>query len=313
MGTPEFAVASLRAVHKRFPVSAVVTVPDKQQGRGLQVHPSPVKLAALELGITRILQPESLKSEEFVAELAALKPDVLVVVAFRILPRAVYSLARLGAFNVHGSLLPKYRGAAPINWTIIEGERETGVTSFLLDDHVDTGMILGKRVISIPDSMTAGELHDALMPLAAELAVETVEHLLSGTITPLQQDNTAATKAPKIFRETCHIRWEAPARRVAQFIHGMSPLPGAWSVLPDGKTLKILRVKLVEQLETAAEHESMLQALTAGEFYVAGEELYCACQDGMLQVREVQPEGKRAMSAQDFVRGYRSSQHGMFR
>jgi methionyl-tRNA formyltransferase len=314
MGTPEFAVASLRAVHERFAVRAVVTVPDKPKGRGLQMQPPPVKQAAEELGITTILQPESLKTPEFHAELAALRPDVIAVVAFRILPANIYTLARLGAYNVHGSLLPKFRGAAPINWTIIEGERETGVTSFLLADSVDTGAMLGRRTLPIPDGMTAGELHDAMMPLAAELAVETCEQLLSGTATPLPQDDTHATKAPKIFREMCHIDWTQPAERVRSFIHGLSPHPGAWTTLPDGKTLKILRASIHADIHAEHEGVSGLQAgeLQAGEFAVWDGVWRVSCGDGVLSLTELQPESKRAMPISEYLRGYRGAERGRF-
>jgi methionyl-tRNA formyltransferase len=307
MGTPDFAVASLRAVHARFPVRAVVTVPDKPQGRGLTLQASPVKVAAQELGIGTILQPESLKEPAFAEELAALKPDIIVVVAFRILPREIYTLARLGAFNVHGSLLPKYRGAAPIHWTIVNGETESGVTAFLLADSVDTGAMLGRRTVAIPDGWTTGELHDALMPLAAELAVEICTILASdefanGTFQALQQDNTIATKAPKIFREMCRIDWNKPARKVRNFIHGMSPYPGAWTVLQDGKTLKILRCVYDD---SAAEGQ-------VGAFTIEGAEWRVACQTGSVILEEVQPEGKRAMAVSEFLRGYRGEAREQF-
>ncbi len=307
MGTPEFAVATLRAIHAVFPIAAVVTVPDKPKGRGLQVQPSAVKQAALELGITTILQPATLKDEAFEAELRALKPDIIAVVAFRILPPNIFSLPRLGAFNIHGSLLPKYRGAAPINWAIINGERETGVTSFLLAESVDTGSMLGRRVIPIPDGTTAGELHDALMPLAAELAVETCQRLASGTAKPKPQDDIAATKAPKIFRETCKIDWTKPAHEVRSFIHGLSPYPGAWTAFADGKTAKILRVSAVDWMENAAKP---LTKPEAGEFIVTPDALFISCGEGMLSVQEIQPEGKRAMTTKEFLRGYRGEQHG---
>jgi len=305
MGTPEFAVASLNAIHAVMPVAAVVTVPDKPKGRGLQMQPSAVKVAAEQLGIATILQPESLKSPEFFEHLSALNPDIIAVVAFRILPPTVYRLARLGAFNVHGSLLPKYRGAAPINWTIINGERETGVTSFLLDDNVDTGAVLGRRIIAVPDGMTAGELHDALMPLAAELAVETCQMLATGSVTPLPQDDSVATKAPKIFREHCLIDWNKPAREVRNFIHGMSPHPGAWTLFPVGKTLKILRVSLVEPAQVEC-----VQNAPAGTYAMKQGQWTIACADGAVRVEMVQPEAKRVMTVEEFVHGYRGELQG---
>jgi methionyl-tRNA formyltransferase len=327
MGTPDFAVASLRAVHERYAVRAVVTVPDKPKGRGLQVQSSPVKLAAQELGIETILQPDSLKSPEFRAALEALKPDVMVVVAFRILPREIYSLARLGAFNVHASLLPKYRGAAPINWAIIEGERETGVTSFLLADGVDTGQMLGRSTIAIAEGTTAGELHDALMPLAATLAAETASNLIRGSANPKPQDDTAATKAPKIFRETCAIDWTQPARCVRDFIHGMSPHPGAWTLVSTGAgstvaqaipqaipqaisqtVMKILRVTLDTTSET-----SETRAGEAGTYSIEAGVWRVRCGDGNVVVlAEIQPEGKRVMAASEYLRGFRGAAQGRF-
>lgn len=306
MGTPEFAVASLRGIHAQFPVKAVVTVPDKPKGRGLSVQASAVKEAALELGITIILQPESLKDPDFVRSLAALEPDIIAVVAFRILPREVYTLAKRGAFNVHGSLLPKYRGAAPINWAIINGDAVSGVTSFLLADSVDTGAMLGTRTIAIPDGMTAGELHDALMPLGAELAAETCSMLVSGNITPLPQNDTEATKAPKIFRETCRIDWSKPARELRNFIHGMSPHPGAWTsiqttVPTSGTTLKIMRCGY-----------SPTTDLQQGEFMIDGAKWRVGCGTGEITLLEIQPEGKRLMPISDYLRGYRGEQHGYF-
>ncbi|MCU0424343.1 MAG: methionyl-tRNA formyltransferase [Candidatus Kapabacteria bacterium] len=304
MGTPDFAVASLRAIHAQFPVKAVVTVPDKPKGRGLEVQPSAVKKAALELGITTILQPESLNDAAFQEELKVLNPDIIAVVAFRILPREVYTAARLGAFNIHGSLLPKYRGAAPIHWAIMSGETESGVTSFLLADGVDTGAMLGRRTTPITDGMTTGELHDVLMLLGAELALETCQMLASGTAKPLPQNDSEATKAPKLFRENCHIDWNKSARAVRNQIHGLSPHPGAWTTLPDGKTLKIIRCSL-------ADHEGAAN-LKVGEYRIESGEWLVGCLQGAVQLGEIQPEGKRVMAASEFLRGFRGDIHGEF-
>jgi methionyl-tRNA formyltransferase len=301
MGTPEFAVASLQMINRHYPVRAVVTVPDKPKGRGLEVHPSAVKQAALELGIPTILQPISVKEPSFIEALAAIQPDIFAVVAFRILPREVFTLARLGAFNIHGSLLPKYRGAAPINWTIANGETESGVTSFLLADSVDTGSMLGQRTIAIPDGMTAGELHDALMPLSAELALETCQMLASGNITPITQNDIEATKAPKIFRGDCRIDWNKPARVIRNFIHGMSPHPGAWTLLADGKMLKVMRAAVAENI-----------TLPSGSYIQNGVEWFVGCADGTLRLTEIQPEGKRIMLTSEFLRGYRGATEGVF-
>lgn len=299
MGTPDFAVASLEAIHRVYPVTAVVTTPDKPKGRGLKLQSSPVKAAAERLGITTILQPTSLKTPEFHQELASLQPDIIAVVAFRILPRAIYSLARLGAFNVHGSLLPRYRGAAPINWAIIKGETETGVTSFLLADVVDTGAMLDTRRIAIPDGMTAGELHDALMPLAAELAVETCSALLHGTAQGKPQNDEEATQAPKIFRDDCRIAWHDSVHNVRNTIHGLSPYPGAWTTM-NNTVLKIFRADAIAGT-----------TLAPGEFAIDSSSFVVGCADGALVLRSLQPEGKRALPVADFLRGYRGPERGM--
>lgn len=309
MGTPEFAVASLQAIHARFPVAAVVTVPDAPQGRGLRLQPCAVKKAAVELGIDPILQPASLRDAEFLSVLKEIQPDIIAVVAFRILPKEAYSLAKLGAFNIHASLLPKYRGAAPINWAIINGEKQTGVTSFLLDDSVDTGAMLGQKTIDIPSGMTAGELHDALAPLGAALAVETCAMLASGKVLPQSQNHGEATKAPKIFRQDCRIDWRQNAVFVRNFIHGLSPYPGAWTLTPDGKTLKILRCRLADELQRA---ELLRENVGTGEYLLANGALCVMCQEEALEIVELQPEGKRAMKAGDFIRGFRGAARGAF-
>ncbi len=297
MGTPEFAVPSLRAIHEKFGVAAVVTVPDKPKGRGLKLVPSPMKVAALELGIP-VLQPESIKSPEFAEQIAALKPDIIAVIAFKILPPSVYSQAKLGAFNIHGSLLPKYRGAAPIQWAIINGEKVSGVTSFLLKEKVDTGEILQTKQVEITDGMTAGELYYALMPLAAELAVETCDALLNGAATPIPQNDEEATPAPKLFRENCKIDWKQQAEIVRNFIHGVSPVPGAWTEF-EGKRMKILKADLANSMWSAA-----------GEFTIEGDEMFVACETDGISLKEIQLEGKPVVRAADFVRGWRGEKSG---
>ncbi|HYF01828.1 MAG TPA: methionyl-tRNA formyltransferase [Patescibacteria group bacterium] len=297
MGTPEFAVPSLRAIHAEFGVAAVVTVPDKPKGRGLKLIPSEVKAAALELGIP-VLQPESVKSPEFAQQIAELQPDIIAVIAFKILPPAVYSQAKLGAFNIHGSLLPKYRGAAPIQWAIINGEKKSGVTSFLLQEKVDTGAILKTREVEIGDGMTAGELYFALMPLAAELAVETCGLLLKGEATPQPQNDEEATPAPKLFREQCKIDWKQKAETVRNFIHGVSPVPGAWTMF-EGKRMKILKADLATSMWTAP-----------GEYTIEGEDFIVACNTDAVVLKEIQLEGKPIVKASDFVRGWRGNTTG---
>lgn len=301
MGTPEFAVPSLETLHKEFGVKAVVTIPDKPAGRGLKLQPSPVKTAAQVLGIP-VMQPTSLRDAAFQAELAALQPDIICVIAFRILPASVYSLARLGTFNVHASLLPKFRGAAPIQRAIMAGETESGVTSFLLNDIVDSGNIVLRKSIAIPDGMTAGELYAALMPLAAQAAADTCHALLRGVL-PEQQNNGQATPAPKVFREQCEIDWTKSALEIRNFIHGVSPVPGAWTLL-DGKRFKIYRCVIAELQNNKSAQPS--------EFDMSNEGFRVKCGEGSLHLLQIQPEGKSIMSAEEFMRGRQRGRQGRF-
>jgi methionyl-tRNA formyltransferase len=274
-------------------------VPDKPKGRGRELLPSAVKIKAEELKIP-LLQPEKLKDTEFIAALSRLKPDIMVVIAFRILPPDVYSLARLGAFNIHASLLPKYRGAAPINWAIINGEKSSGLTSFLLREKVDTGDILLQDTIPIPEGSTAGDLHDIMMPKAAKLACDTCRLLLSGDYKTMSQDNSKASPAPKIFPEQCMINWAQHARDLGNFINGVSPIPGAWTIW-EGKRLKILRVEFNSCGRGAP-----------GEYFFEEDHLMAYCQKGLLSILELQVEGKRDMRTADFIKGYRGPRAGVF-
>jgi len=293
MGTPEFAVPSLESLVKAFGVTLVVTNPDKPAGRGLKPVPSAVKLKAMELGVP-VLQPEKLKEPLFVNELKKIEPDIIVVVAFKILPAEVFKVARIASFNVHPSLLPKYRGPAPINWTIINGEKETGLTTFILQEEVDAGNIILQWKYSIPEDFTAGDLHDFLAPKAGEIAVETCRVLLSGNYQLLKQDNSLATKAPKIYPEQCQIDWTKGAREIRNFIYGVSPSPGAWFIL-DGKRFKIFRCEY--KLE---QHQN-----EPGRIIVNSKEILICCSDGYIIPKEVQIEGRRKMAIEEFLRGYR--------
>lgn len=304
MGTPEFAVPALQALHNEFGVTAVVTIPDKPSGRGQKLHASAVKTAALHLGLP-VLQPVSLRDEAFLLELMATEADIICVIAFRILPRSIYSLARLGAFNVHASLLPKFRGAAPIQRAIIAGETESGVTSFLLNDAVDTGNVILRKKIEVPDGMTAGELYAALMPLAAEAAVETCRSLADG-VTPEQQNDAEATPAPKIFREQCSVDWQQPARVVRNFIHGVSPVPGAWTML-NGKRLKILRCNIIDYTGGATAN-----ALQPREYDMRKKNFVVGCGKGAVELTVIQPEGRSQMTGADYVRGWHGELRGSF-
>jgi methionyl-tRNA formyltransferase len=292
MGTPEFAVPSLeRLVEHGYKPVAVVTGPDRPRGRGQQTSPTPVKAAALRLGIDEILQPESLKDPAFLQAVAALEPDVMVVVAYRILPPELYTLARRGAFNLHGSLLPRYRGAAPLHRAVMAGERETGVTTFFLEPKVDTGeVILQKRLPVGPDE-TTGELHDRMMALGAEAVLETVRRIESGEVRTQPQDDAAATPAPKLFREDGRIPWAAPARGVHDHVRGLSPEPGAWTMHGD-LLLKVYRTRIVPGEGVP------------GVVLPAGGRLVVACGEGAVELLEVQPEGRRRMPAAAFLNGY---------
>lgn len=300
MGTPHFAVPSLKALAQAglCPI-AVATAPDRKRGRGQQITPTPVKQAALDLGIGTILAPDDVKDPAFAQDVLDLQPDIIVVVAFRILPEAVFSAARLGTFNLHGSLLPAYRGAAPINRAIMAGETETGVTTFFLKQKVDTGNVIMRRAMPVGENETAGEVHDRMMVLGAEVVVETTRRILDGTAEAMPQDDALASPAPKIFREDCLIDWSQPARNVHNLIRGVSPVPGAFTRF-SGKQLKIFRSRL------AHTGEPMLMAAVApGTILSIEPDLMVATGDGGLILDEVQMEGRQRVSAADFVNGHR--------
>lgn len=292
MGTPEFAVPSLeRLVENGYTPVAVVTGPDRRRGRGRKRSPTPVKEAALRLGIERIVQPESVKDPAFAEEITALEPDVIVVVAFKILPVAVYTPARKGAFNLHGSLLPRYRGAAPLQRAVIAGETETGVTTFFLKKKVDTGEMILQWPMSIGPDETAGEVHDRMMELGAEAVLETVRRIEAGTVETHPQDESVASPAPKIFPEHGRIAWEGPAEAVHNHVRGLSPYPGAWT--HHGETmLKIYRTR----------HATGSGA--PGAVIEAGPRLVVACGSGAVEVLELQQQGRRRLEAVVFLHGY---------
>lgn len=294
MGTPEFAVASLNAlVEAGCNVVGVVTAPDKPAGRGMQLQQSAVKQYAVSKNIP-VLQPEKLKAPAFLDKLAALKADLQVVVAFRMLPEAVWNMPPMGTINVHGSLLPQYRGAAPINWAIINGESATGVTTFQLQHAIDTGNMLMQEVIPITDTMTAGELHDTMKIVGANLLVETIKGLAAGSIQAKPQQDTADLKhAPKLFTSNCTIDWHKPVHEVYNLVRGLSPYPGALTQL-NGKILKVYRAEKI--MKTVAE--------TPGTFVSDNQtHIDVACTDGYLRLTEIQLEGKKKMAVSDFLRG----------
>lgn len=296
MGTPEFAVASLKALlDAHFNVVAVVTAPDKPAGRGLQLHTSAVKKFALERGLN-LLQPVKLKSQEFLNQLKDINPDLQIVVAFRMLPEAVWNLPPMGTINVHGSLLPKYRGAAPINWAIINGEKVTGVTTFKLKHEIDTGDILLQDSIPIDENETAGELHDVMMQVGANLLVKTVNGLISNTLKETPQPQIAnAPHAPKIFTDQCKISWQQNIESIHNLIRGLSPFPGAFTTF-NNKMLKIYK----------SEPEKTSPSIEPGQ-YVTDKKSYLkfAGVNGYIRVLELQLEGKKKMKVDEFLRGYR--------
>lgn len=310
MGTPEFAVPSLKAlVEGGYHVVAVVTTPDKPAGRGRQLHESDVKIAARELGLP-ILQPEKLRDEEFVAAMEALKPDLGIVIAFRMLPEVIWAMPRLGTFNLHASLLPEYRGAAPINWAIINGEKETGITTFLLNHEIDKGAIIGQLREEIMPEDTIGTLYDRLMNKGVGLVLETVEKLAAGDIKPIEQqhiDESTLKPAPKIFKEDCLVDWSKSGRRIVDFVRGLSPYPAAWSrLVRDGEelTVKIFRTSFQE----AAHGEPIGTIRTDWR-----EELEVACSDGWIRIHELQVAGKRRMTTHDLLLGFRQIESYEFR
>lgn len=294
MGTPEFAVPSLKILGENgYNIKAVVTTPDKPKGRGLNVQESDVKKFALEKGY-KILQPESLKDPEFINELRQLNADLFVVVAFRILPEEVYTIPKLGTFNLHSSLLPKYRGAAPINWAIINGDKATGVTTFFLDKSVDTGKIIEQREIEISDDDNAGTLHDKLKELGAETVLSTVKKIEAGNVELMRQNNADATKAPKIFKDDCRIDWTGFAYDIHNKIRGLSPYPAAWTLL-NYKNCKIFASRLTD----------LQSDEKPGFIEVNDGKIFVNTSDNKLEILELQLEGKKRMNTEEFLRGYK--------
>ncbi|MEN3037712.1 MAG: methionyl-tRNA formyltransferase [Candidatus Kryptonium sp.] len=300
MGTPEFAIPSLKILlENSYNISAVVTAPDEPKGRGYKLTPPPVKVFALENKL-RVMQPENLRDENFINELKNLSPDLIVVVAFRILPPEVFKIPPLGTVNVHASLLPRYRGAAPINWAIINGEKKTGITTFFINEKVDTGNIILQKEIPIGPDETAGELHDKLAKLGAEVLLQTLKLIESGSVQPLPQDESLATSAPKIKKEMCQIDWlKKNAQQVHNFVRGLSPSPGAFTFF-GGRLVKIYRTKL------PSEQSTKLTDAEPGQIFVEKDKLYVVCSDlNLIQIIELQIEGKKKLNADEFLRGFR--------
>lgn len=295
MGTPEFAVPSLEVlVENGYEVVGVITAPDKPSGRGLQMTPSEVKVAALKHNL-KILQPTNLKSPEFIEDLRNLNANLQVVVAFRMLPEVVWSMPEIGTFNLHASLLPQYRGAAPINWAIINGEKETGVTTFFLKHEIDTGSILFQEKEPILPEDDAGSLYGRLMKKGAALVLKTVQAIETGEYKPVPQSEPGEMKhAPKLFRETCQIDWNKRSVEIVNLVRGLSPYPAAWTTLA-GKNYKVFRASVVSKKPASPGTID-----TDNKMYV-----HVRASDGWVSIDELQPEGKRRMKTADFLRGYK--------
>lgn len=300
-GTPEFAVASLdKLVMGGYNVAAVVTMPDKPAGRGQQILQSDTKKYAVAHNLP-VLQPEKLKAEDFVDELRRINADLFIVIAFRMLPEVVWQMPKYGTFNLHASLLPKYRGAAPLNWAVINGDTETGVTTFFLKHEIDTGDIIQQKRITIEDSDNAGTVHDKLMTLGADMVIETVDAIIAGTVTTIPQDQlckgATPTPAPKIFKETCHIDWNNPAEKIHNLVRGLSPYPAAWSTFKkDGKEHQL---KIFDTAITGMQANGAIP----GAVKTDKNNIYVACSDNYLQILSLQQSGKKRMDSSAFLRG----------
>lgn len=301
-GTPDFAVESLaRLIDEGFDVAAVVTMPDKPAGRGHKMFQSPVKLFALAHDIP-VLQPVKLKDEEFLSQLSAIGAQLFIVIAFRMLPAAVWQMPPLGTFNLHASLLPRYRGAAPINWAIINGDTSTGVTTFFLKQEIDTGDIIDREEIPIEPADNVGSLHDKLMHLGADLTLRTVKAICDGSLHTIPQGSITETPtpAPKIFRDTCRIDWEMPVRNVHNLVRGLSPYPAAWTEIVSDSA-EPLPVKIFE-----TEIVDATSAGQPGEITISPEgTMIVGCSEGALRILSLQPQNKRRMPASEFLRGMR--------
>ena len=306
MGTPDFAVESLRRlVEGGYQVVGVITMPDKPMGRhGSVLQPSPVKQYAVSQGL-KVLQPEKLKDETFITELRSLQADLQIVVAFRMLPEVVWNMPRLGTFNLHASLLPQYRGAAPINWAVINGDTETGITTFFLQHEIDTGAIIQQVRVPIADTDNVEVVHDKLMYLGGDLVIETVESILKGTVKPIPQEELIHTEtelrpAPKIFKETCRIDWTKGVKKVYDFIRGLSPYPAAWTELSIDEKRQEMKIYATEKEFCSHQHPIGTVVTDHKTFFKV------ATKDGYLRLITLQLAGKKRMEVTDFLRGFRA-------
>lgn len=301
MGTPDFAVASLsKLVESGYAIVGVITAPDRPAGRGRKLQESAVKKYAIQQNI-RILQPTNLKSPSFLNELRSLNANLQVVVAFRMLPNAVWNMPQYGTFNLHASLLPQYRGAAPINWAIINGETETGVTTFFLDEKIDTGEIILQERVAIEETDTAGTLHDKLMLLGADLVLRTIQQIEDGSIKRNKQSNSQnLKKAPKIHKETCRINWNSPIQEIHDHIRGLSPYPAAWTMLINDTETVLVKIYAVAMERKDHSHKN-------GQILFDKKEIRVAVSGGFVQLLKMQLSGKRKMRAQEILNGLKLS------
>lgn len=303
LGTPEFAVESLRRIcDSDYNIAGVVTMPDKPAGRGHRMLQSPVKQFALERGLY-LMQPTNLKDPAFVDELRGLGADLFIVIAFRMLPEVVWSMPPLGTFNLHASLLPRYRGAAPINWAVINGDTETGVTTFFLKHDIDTGDILRQERVPILPEENVGDVHDKLMMLGAEITIDTIRHIIAGDLKPIPQSEmhsgTDPLPAPKIFKETCRIDWSMPAKRIHDLVRGLSPYPAAWTELHSGNS-PLIPIKILETRVTGYD-----DCTYPGKITVERNRMLVDAADARIEILSLQPSGKKRMATADFLRGAR--------
>lgn len=298
MGTPDFAVASLAALVKEgYLIVGVITAPDRPAGRGRKLRPSAVKQFAMENGL-RLLQPTNLKNGDFLKELRSLQANLQIVVAFRMLPKQVWAMPEYGTFNLHASLLPDYRGAAPINWAIINGDSKTGATTFFIDDKIDTGEIILQETMPITKDDSAGTLHDKLMDMGADLVLKTVQLIREDKVNTVPQDPTKAMRpARKIFTETCQINWQRPLEEIHNLVRGLSPYPVAWSNFVNGEEEGTMKIYMTSVERTAHNHP-------IGALLYEGHNLKVAALDGYLHLLEIQLPGKRKMAAKDLLNGY---------
>lgn len=306
MGTPDFAVESLKKlIENNYNVVGVVTVPDKPAGRGQKMASSAVKKYAVEQGLP-VLQPAKMKDTEFLEQLQELKPDIQVVVAFRMLPEVVWAMPEFGTFNLHASLLPQYRGAAPINWAIINGEKKSGVTTFFLDKQIDTGSIIKQYEVAIEDTDSAGTYHDKLMSTGAGLVCETIDLIEEGDINPIPQndvinEDTVLNDAPKIFKDDCRIEWDNDVDKVYNFVRGLSPYPAAWTEFYSSLAGKSIGFKIFDTAIIKEAHTCPIGTILSD----GKSELKIAAKHGFLKVESLQPAGKRRMNTSDFLRGFK--------